>query len=83
MANSKTNKILTEIFCILNSYYSKTHLIKALNSLDSSRPNGGILSQNSKNKGFRELFLPENDLKTCSAENFPPKHADFGNQPKT
>ena len=45
MASSKTNKISAGIFCILNAYYSKTHLIKALNSLDTSIPNG-ILSQN-------------------------------------
>ena len=73
MASSKTNKISAGIFCILNAYYSKTHLIKALNSLDTSIPNG-ILSQNSKNRGFREA---------CSAENIPQKHANFGNQPKT
>ena len=73
MASSKTNKISAGIFCILNAYYSKTHLIKALNSLDTSIPNG-ILSQNTKNRGFREA---------CSAENIPQKHADFGNQPKT
>ena len=39
--------------------------IKALNSLDSSRPNRR-LSQNAKTGGLRELFLPENDFKTCS-----------------
>ena len=59
------------------SITSKTHLIKALNSLDSSRPNGR-LSQNPKPGGFRDLFLPENDFKTCSAVNFPKKHPDFG-----
>ena len=53
-----------------NVYYPKTHLIKALNSLDSSRPNGR-LSQNPETRGSRELFLPENDFKTCSAVNFP------------
>ena len=36
----------------LNVYYLKTHLIKALNFLDSSRPNER-LSQNPKTGGFR------------------------------
>ena len=35
-------------------------------------------SQNPKTGGFRELFLPENDFKTCFAVNFPKKHPDFG-----
>ena len=35
----------------LNVYYHKTYLIKALNYLDSSRPNG-TLSQNPKTGGF-------------------------------
>ena len=33
------------------------------------------ISQNPKKEGFRELFLL---FKTCSAVNFPKKHADFG-----
>ena len=55
----------------------KTNLIKALYSLDSSKPNGRLL-QNPKTRGIRELFLPENDFKTCSAVNFPKKHPDCG-----
>ena len=47
----------------------KTHLIKALNSLDSSRPYERLL-KNPKTGDFRELFLPENDFRTCSAVNF-------------
>ena len=78
MAAQKRKKIFSaEFFAFLNVYYPKTHLIKALNSLDSSRPNGR-LSQNPKTGGFRELFLPENDFKTCSTVNFPKKHPDFG-----
>ena len=73
------NKIWAEIFCIFECLLLKIHLIKALNSLDSSRPNGG-LSQNSKTRGFRELFLPKNDSKTCSAVNFLKKYVDFGGQ---
>ena len=44
--------------------------MKALNFLDSSRLNGRLY-QNPKEGGFRELFLPENDFKTCSAVKFP------------
>ena len=76
-AQKRTKEFLVEIFGILNVCYPKTHLIKALYSLDSSRPNGR-LSQNPKTGGFRELFLPENDFKTCSTVNFPKKHPDFG-----
>ena len=53
----------------LNVYYPKTHLIKTFYSLDYSKPNGR-LSQTPRTGGFRELFLPENDFKTCSATNF-------------
>ena len=31
-----------------------------------------------KTGDFRELFLPENDFKTCSTVNLPKKHQDFG-----
>ena len=55
----------------------KTHLIKVLSSLDFSRTSGR-LSQNLKTGGFRRLFLPENDFKTCSAKIFFKKHPDFG-----
>ena len=69
-----------EIFGSFECLYPKTHLIKALYSLDSSRPNGR-LSQNPKTGGFRDLFLPENNFETCSAVNFPKKyHPDFGGQ---
>ena len=75
--NKKTKKNQQKLFTFLNAYYPKIHLIKALNSLDSSWPNGR-LSENSKTGDFRELFLPKNDFKTCSAVNFLKKHADFG-----
>ena len=65
----KRKKKQQELFTFLNAYYPKIHLIKALNSLDSSWPNGR-LSENSKTGDFRELFLPKNDFKTCSAVNF-------------
>ena len=76
-AQKRKKKIRQKFLAFLNVYYPKTHLIKALYSLDSSRPNGR-LSQNPKTGGFRELFLPENDFKTCSTVNFPKKHPDFG-----
>ena len=45
---------------------------------DSSRTDGGLL-QNPKTRGFRELFLPESDFKTCSTVvNFSKNHPDFG-----
>ena len=61
----------------LNVCYPETHLIKALYSLDSSRTNRR-LPHTLKTGGFRELFLPGNDFKTCSTVNFPKKHPDFG-----
>ena len=51
--------------------------MKALNSLDSSKPYEKLL-ENLKIGGFRELFLPENDFRTSSAKNFPKKYLDFG-----
>ena len=42
-----------------------------------SRPNRRLL-ENQKVGGSKELFLPEDDFKTCSAVNFPKNHADFG-----
>ena len=50
--------------------------LKPLNSFDFSR-SYGRLSQNPKIGEFRELFLPENDFKTCSTVHFP-KNTDFG-----
>ena len=77
VAQNWKKKKLKKLFAFLNAYYPKTHLIKALNSLDSSRPNGR-LSQNPKTGGFRELFLPENDFQTSSTKNSPKKHVYFG-----
>ena len=61
----------------MNVYYPKTHLIKALNSLDSFRPYGKLL-ENQEEGGSRELFLPENDFQTSSTKNFLKKHPFFG-----
>ena len=57
----KKNFFRQKFLAFLNVYYPQIHLIKALYSLDSSRPNGR-LSQNSKTGDFMELFLPENDF---------------------
>ena len=76
-AQKRKKKFLQKFSAFLNLYYPKTHLIKALFFLDSSRPNGR-LSQNLETRGFRGLFLPQNDFKTGSAVNFPKKHPDFG-----
>ena len=71
MVAQKCKKNVRQKFlAFLNVYCPKTHLIKALYSLDSSRPSGR-LSQNPKTGGIRELILPENNFKTCSAVNFP------------
>ena len=61
----------------MNVCYTKTHLIKALNSLDSSRPYKWLL-QIGKTGGSRELFMPENDFQTSSTVNFSKKYPDFG-----
>ena len=46
----------------------KLKLIKIQNSLDFSRPYGRLL-ENPKTCGSWELFLSENDFKTCSRVN--------------
>ena len=62
-----------EFVTFLNANFPQTHLIKALNSLHCSIPNGR-LSENPEKGGFRELYLPKNDFKTCSTVNFPKKY---------
>ena len=70
MAARKYKKKFWQKFVVfLIICYPKTHLVKALNSIDSSRPNRRLL-QNPKTGGFRELFLPKSDCKTCFAVNF-------------
>ena len=53
------------------------YLIQSLNSLDSSRPYGGLLL-NQKAGGSKEQFLPKNDFQNSSTNIFPKKHPDFG-----
>ena len=52
-----------------NAYLPKTQLIKIDNSLDSSRPYESLL-ENPKTWDSRELFLSENDFKSCSTVNY-------------
>ena len=68
------------IFAFLNAYYPKTQLIKALNYLDSSRTYIRLLGD-PKTGCLRELFVPENGFKTCSAAHFPKEHPKFGGWP--
>ena len=74
MAAQKCKK---EFLAFLNVYYLKTHLIKALYSLDSSRSYGRLL-ENPKTGASRELFLLESDFKTSSTVNFPKKTSRLG-----
>ena len=64
-------------FAFLNVSYTKTHLIKSLNSLDSCRPYGRLL-ENQKRGVFGEVFLPESDFQNSSTGNFPKIHLTFG-----
>ena len=76
-AQIQTKKNLAEIFGIFECLLPQDPSNHALNCLDSSRPNGRI-SQNPKTGGLRDLFLPENNFKTCSTVNFLKMHPDFG-----
>ena len=81
VAQKRKRNIWLTFFAFMKAYYTKNQLIKALNSLDSSKPSGRLLD-NPKTEDFRELFLPENDFKYCSrfsrSRFFRPE-----NQPKT
>ena len=61
-ARKHTKNCWQNLFAFLIAYKPKTLLIKGLNTIDSAR-SYGRLSQNVKTRGFRELFLPENDFK--------------------
>ena len=54
----------------------KTHPIKALYSLDSSRSYGRLL-ENLKTRASRDLFLPESDFNLLYIK-FSKNHPDFG-----
>ena len=63
MADQKGKTNFQQTFLtFLNVYYPKTHLIKALCSLDFSRSYGRLL-ENPKTRASRDSFLPESDLK--------------------
>ena len=76
MAYQKQKNCWQKRFAILNNYKPKTQLIKALNSIDSSI-SYRRLPQNPKTRGFRELFLPENDFKTYFTVKFSKKKNQF------
>ena len=78
MVAQKCKKYCWQKFCnFLNAYYPKTHSIKSLNSLDSSRRYGRLL-ENQNTGDSRELFPPENDFQTNSTKKFSKKNPDFG-----
>ena len=64
-------------FAFLIAYLPKTQLIKALNSLDSSRTYRTLL-ESPKPGSSRELILPESGFKTCYTVYFSKKNPDFG-----
>ena len=64
----KKKILLTEIFGFLKHFLTQTQLTKIHNSLDSSRPYASLL-ENPRIWGSKELFLRENDFKTCSSVN--------------
>ena len=70
MVAQKCKKIASRNFLNFRmSITPKTHLIKALNSIDSSRPYKRLL-QIQKTGGSMELILPGNDFQTSSTVNF-------------
>ena len=78
MATQKHKKVVSRnLFAFLNAYYPKTHLVKSLNSLDSSGTYGRLL-EIQRIGGSRELFLPENDFQNSSTKSFQKKHPNFG-----
>ena len=68
----KTKNYWQIFLAFSNVCYPKTHLIKALDSLDSSRPYKRPL-KNQNAGGSKKYFLPENDFQTSSTVNFPKK----------
>ena len=76
MAAQKQKKHLGRIFLHFSMPINTKPNKSRLSVLAISGSYGRLL-QNPKTGGFRELFLPENDFKTCSTVNFPIKHPDF------
>ena len=72
----KKKKNWQKFFSLLNICYPKTHLIKALYSLDSSRSCGRLV-ENPETGVSRDLFMAESDFKTNFPVNFPKKYPDF------
>ena len=69
-------KLLNETFCVFEHLVNQNLTNQDSQLPYSSRPYGGLL-ENPKTWDSRELFLPENDFKTCSAVIFPKKHPGY------
>ena len=67
-AQKHTEKLLTEIFGIFEYLITQNLTNQDSQLFDSSRPYGRLL-ENPKTWGSRELFMSENDFKTCSLVN--------------
>ena len=63
----KSTLVSRRCLASLNTSYTKTDLIKSINSLDSSRIYGRML-ENQKAQCFKDRFLPENDFQNSSTE---------------
>ena len=77
MVAQKQKNCWQKFSVFLNDYKNKNQLIKTLNSFYLLR-SYERLSQNQKTGDFRELFLSQNDFKTCCTVNLSRKHPDFG-----
>ena len=72
----KKKNLLAKIFCIFQHLLTQNPTNQG-SSLSWSFQTIWLL-ENPKTEGSRELFLPENDFKTCYTLNFIKKHPDSG-----
>ena len=68
-AQKRKKKLVTEIFGFFEHLLTRNPTNQDSELLDSSRPYERLLENISKRWGTEELFLPENDFKTCSSVN--------------
>ena len=66
--------------CIFECLLPQNPTNQSSNYLDSSRTYIRLLGD-PKTGCLRELFVPENGFKTCSAAHFPKEHPKFGGWP--
>ena len=76
MVAQKQKNCWQKFSVFLNDYKNKNQLIKTLNSFCLFR-SYERLSQNQKTGDFRELFLSQNDFKTCCTVNFSRNYPDL------